>query len=193
MDSLSYWIHGEGKLKQANTLLKPHLAKLKLLSGLKLLWLPLLLPAPLHPLALPRKPLSFGPFELMIGYCLRVKRYHDHSNSYRGQHLIEAGLQVQSIIIYGGKHGSVQAGMVLEELRVLPLVRKVARLRLTPMWLGGWSPSPPSRVINFLQEGHTYSSKATSPNSDISWTKHIQATIVTNFPTPNQGCPTLQS
>jgi hypothetical protein len=33
---------------------------------------------------------------------------------------------------YGGKHGSVQAGMVLEkELRVLPLVLKAAGRRLT--------------------------------------------------------------
>jgi hypothetical protein len=52
-----------------------------------------------------------------------VKRHHDQGNSYKGQHFIGAGLQVQRFSHYhhGGKHGSVQAGMVLEELRVLHL------------------------------------------------------------------------
>ena len=31
---------------------------------------------------------------------------------------------------YGGKHGSIQAGMALEELRVLPLALKEARMRV---------------------------------------------------------------
>jgi hypothetical protein len=47
-----------------------------------------------------------------------------------------------SIHYHGGKQGSVQAGMVLKELRVLHLVLKAARKRLTPTWLGEFQ-SPP--------------------------------------------------
>ena len=60
-----------------------------------------------------------------------MKRYHDHSNSYKGKHLIGAGLQIQSkfspSFIMVGKHGGVQAATVLEkELRVLHLDPKTA-------------------------------------------------------------------
>jgi hypothetical protein len=44
---------------------------------------------------------------------------------------------------YGRKYGSIQAGMTLEKLRVLPLVPKAARRRLVLMWLGGESPPKP--------------------------------------------------
>ena len=46
--------------------------------------------------------------------------------------LIRAGLQVQrfSLLSSRQEHGSVQAGMVQEELRVPPLVLKAARRRL---------------------------------------------------------------
>jgi hypothetical protein len=62
-----------------------------------------------------------------------VKRHHDHGNSYKGKHLIGAGLQFRGSVHYhqGRKHGSIQAGMVLEkELRVLHLDLKAARRRL---------------------------------------------------------------
>jgi hypothetical protein len=59
-----------------------------------------------------------------------VNRHHDQGNSYKGQRLIGAGLQVQSSIIKVGEHGSIQAGMVQEELRVLHLHLIVARRRL---------------------------------------------------------------
>ena len=45
---------------------------------------------------------------------------------------------------------------------------------------------PTFTVINFLQQGHTYSNKATSPNSATPWAKHIQTTTV-NSPNTNQG------
>ena len=48
-----------------------------------------------------------------------MKRYHDHCNS-----LIGAGLQFRGLVCYhhGGKHGGMQAGMVLEwYMRVLHL------------------------------------------------------------------------
>jgi hypothetical protein len=37
----------------------------------------------------------------------------------------------------GRKHGSIQAGMLLEELRVLHPVSKANKRRLTPQHLGG--------------------------------------------------------
>jgi hypothetical protein len=58
-----------------------------------------------------------------------VKRHHDQGNSYKRQHLIRAGLQVQrfSPLSSRQEHGSIQAGMGLEELRVLHLVLKANR------------------------------------------------------------------
>jgi hypothetical protein len=67
-----------------------------------------------------------------------VKRHHDHSNSYKGKHLIGADLQVQrfSPLSSWWEHG-MKADMVLEkEIRVLQLDLKAAgdcpsRLRLS--------------------------------------------------------------
>jgi len=54
-----------------------------------------------------------------------VKRHHDHSNSYKGKHLIGAGLYILGRLIHcchGGKHRGMQAGMVLRKgTRVLNL------------------------------------------------------------------------
>jgi hypothetical protein len=57
-----------------------------------------------------------------------MNRHHDHSNSYKGQHLIGAGLQVQRFIPLSSRqeHGGIQADVGLEELRVPPLVPKAA-------------------------------------------------------------------
>jgi hypothetical protein len=53
------------------------------------------------------------------------------------------GSEVQFIIIKMG-HGSIQAGIVQEELRVPHLHLKAARRRLArPSWLGGGSLCPP--------------------------------------------------
>jgi hypothetical protein len=58
-----------------------------------------------------------------------VNRHHDQSNSYKDNILIGAGLQVQRLsqISARQKHGSIQAGEVEEELRVLHLHLKAAR------------------------------------------------------------------
>jgi hypothetical protein len=67
-----------------------------------------------------------------------VKRRHDHTNSYKGQHFIETGLQFRGSVHYhhGGKHGSIQAGMVLEEeLRVLHLDLKAAEGDYVSHWV----------------------------------------------------------
>jgi hypothetical protein len=46
---------------------------------------------------------------------------------------------------HGRKHGSIQAGMTLEELRVIHLVLKANRRRLASKQLGEGSQSPPSQ------------------------------------------------
>jgi hypothetical protein len=71
------------------------------------------------------------------------------TNSYKGLHLI--GLQIQRFSPLSSssspesrKHGSIQADIVLvEELRVLHLVPKANRRRLTSRKLGGGSQRPP--------------------------------------------------
>ena len=53
----------------------------------------------------------------------------DHGNPYKRKHFIGAGLQFRGLVHYhhGGKHGSIQADVVLEkELRVLHLDLKAA-------------------------------------------------------------------
>ena len=46
-----------------------------------------------------------------------MKRHYDHSNSYKGKHLIGVGLQFRGLVYYchGGWHGGKQADMVLEK------------------------------------------------------------------------------
>jgi hypothetical protein len=64
-----------------------------------------------------------------------VSRHHDQGNSYN---LIGAGLQVQrfSLLSSRQEHGSIQAGMVQEELRVLHLDLKAASRILASRQLG---------------------------------------------------------
>ena len=57
-----------------------------------------------------------------------MNRHHDQGNSYKGQHLIGVGLQVQrfSLLSLRQEHGSMQVGMVQLEPRVLHLCLKTA-------------------------------------------------------------------
>ena len=71
-----------------------------------------------------------------LGICLglsfmAVKRHHDQGNSYKGKHLIEVDLQFRSSVHHhhDRKHGSIQAGLVLGEWRVLCSDSKTARRR----------------------------------------------------------------
>ncbi len=59
---------------------------------------------------------------------IAVDRHHDQCKVYKGKHLIWAGLQVQRFNPLSSRweHGSTQAGMVQEELRVLHLHLKAA-------------------------------------------------------------------
>jgi hypothetical protein len=73
------------------------------------------------------------------GWCFTaVNRHHDQSKSYRRQHLIGTGLQVQrfSPLSSRQEHGSIQAYMVQKELRVFHLHLKAASRTLTSRQLG---------------------------------------------------------
>jgi hypothetical protein len=67
-----------------------------------------------------------------------VNRYHDQGKSYKGQHLIGAGLQVQrfSPLSSWWEPGSIQADMVQAELRALHLHLKAISGRLASRQLG---------------------------------------------------------
>jgi hypothetical protein len=56
------------------------------------------------------------------------------------------------------EHGSIQAGMVQEELRALHHHLKAARMRVL---------KPVPTVTHLLQQGHTYSNRATPSKSAI--------------------------
>jgi hypothetical protein len=75
---------------------------------------------------------GFQSSDVLVRVSIAVERHHDQRNFYKGQHLIGAGLQVQRVSPLSSRweHGSIQAGMVWEELRVLHLDLKVARRRL---------------------------------------------------------------
>jgi hypothetical protein len=67
-----------------------------------------------------------------------VNRHHDQGKSYKGQHLIGVGLQVWrfSPLSSRQEHGSIEAGSVQEELRILHLHLKAAIRLLASRQLG---------------------------------------------------------
>ena len=98
-----------------------------------------------------------------------VNRHHDQDNSYKGQHFIGPGLLVLRFRPSSSRweHGSIQADMVQEEMRVLHLVQKANRIKLDSGQLGVGSQCPTT-------QWHNSSDKATPPNRAIPWAKHIQ-------------------
>jgi hypothetical protein len=92
-----------------------------------------------------------------------VNRHDDRGKSYQKQHLIGAGLQVQrfSPLSSRWEHGSIQAGIVQEELRVLCLHPMASSGWLTSKQLGWGSytltrsdTTIPTRS-HLFQQGHT--------------------------------------
>jgi hypothetical protein len=75
---------------------------------------------------------------VLVRVSIAVNRHHDQGNSYKGQHLIGAGLQVQrfSPLSSRWEHGNFQADMVQEELTVLHLHLKATSRILTSRQLG---------------------------------------------------------
>ena len=70
---------------------------------------------------------------VLVRVSIAVKRHHDQGNSYKDN--IELGLaySFSGSVHYhqGGRHGSVQADMMLEEPRVLHIDPKAARWSLS--------------------------------------------------------------
>jgi hypothetical protein len=83
-----------------------------------------------------------------------MNRHHDQGYSYKGQYLTGAGLKVQSFGSLSSryKHGSIQAGMMLKELKVLYLIPKANRRITIYGQLRGGSQ-------NSLPQWHTLSNK----------------------------------
>ena len=85
-----------------------------------------------------------------------------------------AGLQVQGFSPLSSRqeHGSIQAGMAQEELRVLHLYPKEASNGLGILRQPRRSPSLPP-------QWHTSSNKATPSNSATPWDEHMQTMTAT--------------
>jgi hypothetical protein len=101
---------------------------------------------------------------VVVCVCVRVsiavKRYHD-----QGQRLTWSGLQVQrfSPLSSRREHGTFQAGIVQEELRVTHLFQRQKKKTVPTARRRVSRPTPP--VTRFFQQGHTYSNKAIPLNS----------------------------
>jgi hypothetical protein len=91
---------------------------------------------------------------------------------------IELGLayRFRGLVHYhhGGKHGSMQADIVLEELRALHLDPQAAEGDSVPHWayLEHGRPQSLPPLTHFFQQGYTYSNKAAPPNILSLWAKH---------------------
>jgi hypothetical protein len=64
---------------------------------------------------------------VLVRVPFAVKRHHDLGNSYKGQHLTGVAFRGSVHYQHGRQHGSDQADIVLEKLRVLHLVPKTNR------------------------------------------------------------------
>ena len=75
---------------------------------------------------------------VLIWVSIALKRHHDQGNFYKGQHLIGTGLQVLRFSPSSSRqeHGSIQADMVQEKLRVPHIHLKAASGRLASRQLG---------------------------------------------------------
>jgi hypothetical protein len=116
---------------------------------------------------------------MMSRYLLRVyiavKRHHDQGNSYKGKHLIGAGLQFQRFSPLSSRWEAMAEMVVEKELRVLHLDMQAAEGDCVPHWanLKHRRPqSPPS-------QWHSSSNKATPTaarphllKGHSSWAKH---------------------
>ena len=115
---------------------------------------------------------------LLVRVPIAIKRHHDQGNPFTG-HFFEV-LRFSLLLLW--LEAWQRPGMVLEELRVLYLVLKANRRRLSPTWIERGSQRPP-HCDHCLQQGHTYSNKATLTNSTTPWVEHIQTTTETRLQT----------
>jgi hypothetical protein len=106
-----------------------------------------------------------------------MKKCHKQGNSYKGQYLIGADLP-----FHRGKYGSIQAGMGLKEPKILHLYPNACRKRLSSRQLEKRVLKTTGTVMYFLQQCHTYTNKATPPNSATPWAKQVETTTVGEGP-----------
>jgi hypothetical protein len=101
-----------------------------------------------------------------------VNRHHDQGNSYKGQHLIGAGLQDQRFSPLSSRQGHVSVhgtGGAEKSTR-----RSKGRQEKTGSHMSTRRVSKSTLTeTHILQQSHTYSNKATPPNSATSWVTHI--------------------
>ena len=108
-----------------------------------------------------------------------MKRHHDHGNSYKGKHLIGAGLQFRSLVCchHGKKHGAGEGA----QSSILGFEGNGKGLRHW-VWLEYLRPHSLPLVMQLLQQHSTYSSKAMPPMSATPYgpvgTAFIQTTTV---------------
>jgi hypothetical protein len=79
--------------------------------------------------AIPQSLLSTS---VLVSISIAVNQHHDQDNSYKGQHLIWAAVHFQKFTPLSScqEHGSIQAAMAREELKVLHLNLKTSRRKL---------------------------------------------------------------
>ena len=121
---------------------------------------------------MPLKSETWGKGDFIVRVSIAMKRRHYLGNFYKRQH--RAGLQVQRFSSLSSwqevwQH-CIQAGMVLEELRVLCFVLKTNR-RLALSYV-----KPTVRAAHFLQQSHT------SSYYYFLWAKYIQTTTARYLP-----------
>jgi len=107
----------------------------------------------------PNQPTVITSEKPYLSCSIAVRRHHDHGNSYKKKHLIEAGLWFRGLVHrhHGREHGGTSADMVLgRELRGLHLDLQAAG---TSGRHGAWfrllKPQSLPPVIHFLQQAYT--------------------------------------
>jgi hypothetical protein len=97
---------------------------------------------------------------VLVRVSTAVKRHHDQGNSYKGQQLIGSPYSFRDSVHYyhGRKHGSIQADVGLEKLKVLQLDLKAtsrllywAELELWSLNIHTHSDTLPLTRLHFLQ------------------------------------------
>jgi hypothetical protein len=112
-----------------------------------------------------------------LGVSIAVKKHHDQGNSYKGQHLIGATLQVQRFSPLSskleawhlpGRHGTGEGGesSMSCSKENQKTYFQVARRKV----------SKPPKMTTFLHQCHNYTNKAIPLNSATPWDNHFQST-----------------
>ena len=117
-------------------------------------------------------PQSLVPTSILVRVCITIKRQYDQGNSYKGQHLIGTGTEVQSIIIKEGMMAVSRQAWCGKSWEFFIFIQRKP---------GTDCPQAARmRVFKPTLQWHTYSFRATPSNSATPWAKNIQ-TITSSF------------